>query len=374
MKLLKPKYAIATILALVLFSCKKDGGTSSPWNEVGGKNTSTFNGSILSILSNKNNRIYAAGKFANGIGNCYIAVWDGKTWSELGGENTSPFSSQISSVIIDSNENIYAAGNFRNYNGNRYLAKWDGTSWIEVGGKNNSTFNGIINSITKDNKGNIYIAGNFRNSIGNCYVAKWDGISWSELGGSNSSTFNSSIYTITTDTTGNLYAGGTFTDSADAIKGKSYVAIWNGDKWSELGNITNQLAFTPVLCLNNHNTEGTLYAAGDFRYVAKWNGIKWGNINDNYITPIFNSSIYCFTTTYPQGNFYAGGTFTNANGKEFVAVWNGYDWSELGGSNTSDFNNSINSITIDSRYHVYAAGEFTNSKGIYYVAEIKQYN
>ena len=49
-------------------------------------------------------------------------------------------------------------------------------------------------------------------------------------------------------------------------------------------------------------------------------------------------------------------------------------WVEVGGKNTSDFNNSIHSISIDSKYHVYAAGDFTNSKGKYYVAEINQYN
>src|SRR6185437_6479133 len=75
----------------------------------------------------------------------------------------------------------------------------------------------------------------------------------------------------------------------------------------------------------------------------------------------FNGSINVLTIDN-SGNVYAAGDFTDPNGKYYVAKWNGTTWSELGtGSNTLYANNSINAIVIDKQGNVYATVDSTDS-------------
>lgn len=70
-----------------------------------------------------------------------------------------------------------------------------------------------------------------------------------------------------------------------------------------------------------------------------------------------------------QGNIYAGGFFTNAEGNYYVAKWDGSTWSELGGPNSLAANGVIYAICTDAAGNVYAAGDFTNSSEFFYVAK-----
>jgi len=79
-----------------------------------------------------------------------------------------------------------------------------------------------------------------------------------------------------------------------------------------------------------------------------------GNTNTTFNNPIGSIA------TDARGNVYAAGNFTNGNGYEFVAKWDGTAWSELGGTNTSTFNYWINSISTDANGNVYAGGVFSN--------------
>jgi hypothetical protein len=49
----------------------------------------------------------------------------------------------------------------------------------------------------------------------------------------------------------------------------------------------------------------------------------------------------------------------------YIAVYNGSSWSQLG---NSGFNKNIQSITTGTNGYIYAGGIFTNSNGEYYVA------
>jgi hypothetical protein len=101
---------------------------------------------------------------------------------------------------------------------------------------------------------------------------------------------------------------------------------------------------------------------------------KSTNTNSGWIelggtnTSTFNNSISSIIID-ASGNIYAGGYFTNGNGKEYVAKWNGNSWIELGGTNISAFNSWISSITTDAQGNVYAAGNFTNDDRNRYVAK-----
>lgn len=79
-------------------------------------------------------------------------------------------------------------------------------------------------------------------------------------------------------------------------------------------------------------------------------GKKWsqlGNLNANYIiTSVIADS---------KGNVYAAGQFTNSNGTYYVAKWNGSTWSDLGNLNAPDY---VERMCIDANDNIYVTGSF----------------
>jgi hypothetical protein len=336
------------------------------WSELGGTNSSTFNGIINCLSINSSGSIYAAGGFTNSNGKRYVAMWDGTNWSELGGTNNSTFNNDITCITIDASGNLFVAGNFTNASGKLYVAKWNGSNWSEVGGTNSLLPNGALNSLIADVGGNLYTAG--------IYVSKWDGINWSGVGSTNNSTFNNSIYSLEIDAVGNLYAAGLFGQNINN-NFKCYVAKWDGSSWSVLGG-ANGFVFNERILSLTKDALGNLYAGGWFTgtngnyYVAKWNGTSWGVVGSSNNTTL-NGSIGNLVTDI-SNSLYVAGTFANNNGKVYVAKWNGGGWVEVGGTNNSTFNGYLSSLKIDAAGNIYTTGVFTNSNGKYYVAKYTQ--
>ena len=81
-----------------------------------------------------------------------------------------------------------------------------------------------------------------------------------------------------------------------------------------------------------------------------------------------NSIIYS-TCSDAAGNVYAAGDFTNGNGKYYVAKYDGTSWTELGGANSLAANGVIYSICSDASGNIYAAGDFKNARLKRYVAK-----
>ena len=205
---------------------------------------------------------------------------------------------------------------------------------------------------------------------------------WSELGtGSNALNPNGTINSIVTDAAGNIYAAGEFTDANK----KYYVAKWNGTSWSELGTGKNALNVINNINAIAVDAAGNVYAAGDFfhidstntgfvtgydYYVAQWNGTSWNELGNNIeaTTLNANSQINCIAVD-GSGNVYAAGEFTNSSGYYYVAQWNGSSWSEMGAlSYALNANSYITSITLDKNENVYVSGWFTDNNSQTYVA------
>lgn len=89
---------------------------------------------------------------------------------------------------------------------------------------------------------------------------------------------------------------------------------------------------------------------------GSWTEIGVGFFND-YVTAM------CMDAA---GNLYAAGTFTNANGKYFVAKWDGTTWSQLGADLTIEGGNIL-SMCIDAAGNIYAAGNYYDGNYDYYV-------
>jgi len=71
----------------------------------------------------------------------------------------------------------------------------------------------------------------------------------------------------------------------------------------------------------------------------------------------FNNIITSLTTDH-GGNVYAGGYFINESGKWYVAKWNGRSWGEVGGKNSSTFSDYIRCLATDAVGNLYVANSF----------------
>lgn len=355
--------------------------SAQEWKELGtGANALNANGSIHALATDKQGSIYAGGAFRSYVGNpndiFYVAKWNGTTWSQLGtGTAALNANSTINTIATDTSGNVYAAGEFYNVGAdhlNRYVAKWDGNSWQELGsGSNVLAANDNIQSVATDHAGNVYAAGNFKDeSYTYYYVAKWNGNTWSELGNLNA---NSTIYALATDALGNVYAAGSFTDN----NGKIYVAKWNGSSWQALGdpissNLGAGYSFIRKIAFDD---QGNIYVTGNITdannkyYVAKLNGNTWAPLGSGSAALNANGAILGLSVRASNNVNVAGG-FTNSSGQPYVAQWNGNTWSEVGtGTAALNPNGTIFTVLLDQALNVYAGGGFYNQQGLFYVAK-----
>lgn len=202
--------------------------------------------------------------------------------------------------------------------------------------------------------------------------------SWTELGPGAAALPAGYLNAVVTDPAGNVYTAGTFKNSNDEY----YVAKWDGSSWSELGTGTNPLKANGEISALVSDKSGNIYAAGfftngatnnnGFNYVAKWDGSNWTELGTASDMMYYPGAILSLTID-KDDNIYAAGNFSDITGKSIVLKWDGSSWSGLGSGTTAlRANSAITSIAVDGSGNVYAGGFFTNgsdnSLGNYYVA------
>jgi hypothetical protein len=320
------------------------------WGALGGA-TNAFNNHVYGIAVSGTD-IYVGGDFtdADGISAAdYIAKWDGTQWSALGsnGAGEGALSYFVDTIAV-SGSNVYVGGLFSVNDGETPLpnatnvAKWDGTHWSALGdnGGGLGALNGGVRALLL-NGTDLYVGGDFTNAGGvpaADFIAKWDtvGTAWSALGHDSfgDGSLNAYVSALAMDGSGKLYAGGNFTNIAGPVftnLAADYVAEWNGGGWSSLAS----------------------------------NGGSNGSLNGEVISLAVSGA-----------NLYVGGAFTDVDNKstilypaDYIAKWNGTDWSALGnnGSSNGSLNHAVKSVRVDASGNVYAGGNFvnvTNSDGI----------
>ncbi len=228
------------------------------------------------------------------------------------------------------------------------------------------TLNGKSQSYRLTNQGVLYAGGAFSSVDGAPvqFIAAWDGSHWHPLVGLPSAT-----YSLKIGPNGALY------DGTDA----SGVWAFTGQDWQRISNphaieqgmngIVGSLAFDDA---------GHLYAGGEFTLadgisanrIAEWDGVNW--------TPVTNPSAtthgmggenvnYVTSLVYKAGELYAGGYFSQADGKSVnnIAVWNGTDWSPVT-TNPTDatypFSGGVDSL-IANTVDLYSGGDFAMADG-----------
>jgi hypothetical protein len=278
-------------------------------------------------------------------------------------------------TIAVSGTDIYVGGYFTGVGiggtavtGLNYIAKWDGSSWSALDKGLNYQVSTIAVSGT-----DLYVGGAFTGVgpegtvvSGLNYIAKWNGTVWSALdqglGGLNGLT--ESVYTI--EVSGNdLYVGGNFSKVADGgtvVSGLNNIAKWNGTTWSALDKGLNSLVWD--IAVNGTD----VYVGGQFtivgtggtevfglNYIAKWDGKEWSSLGSGL------NGLGVFSIELSGLDLYVGGAFNNVGsggtpvvGLNNIAKWNGTTWSSL----DMGFNDQVWAITA-SGSNLYVGGFFT---------------
>ena len=332
------------------------------WSALGGG----VNGYVNSLAVDDSGTMYAGGRFdtAGGVSANNIARWDGNTWSALGsGTNSSVFA-----LVQDNAGNLYAGGGFNTIGGTaaNAIAKWDGSVWSALG----NGMNWDVKAIVFDNSGNLYAGGTFDTAgsiAANC-IAKWDGDAWSALGSGINNPFDvGGVWGLAFDGEGNLYAGGCF-DTAGNTAARN-IARWDGTTWNALGSgVSGTENYYYQINAFSLDSSGNLYAGGLFTIaggtaannIAKWNGTAWSALGSGT-----NYNVHAFASD-SSGNLYAGGEFTTIGGiaANCIAKWDGSTWSALGsGMGGILYQPDVYALALDNNGNLYAGGEFTTADG-----------
>jgi len=272
------------------------------------------------------NEFYIGGQFTrvNNILTNHIFKWDCLNVIPIG-NTLSNFSgvSWIYSIIKYNGEIIIA-------DGDTILNKLNGAHWDTLNGHFNES---AVSLFGYNNE--LYAGGCFTEVNGisaNC-VAKWDGTQWHSL---NYPYYYESCVRSMVMYKGELYVGGDIEDSI----GRACIARYDGTNWHWLGNgIRGSMAGVSDMIVY----KGELYVAGTFskteysgnpgNYIAKWDGSNWSEVGGGVIGQFGgNGQIYDLQIYHDE--LYATGAFYYAGGipAHYIAKWDGTKWCGLGSS------------------------------------------
>jgi hypothetical protein len=240
---------------------------------------------------------------------------------------------------------LFAGGGFFTAGGVqvRHIAKWNGTTWSPVGNIGTGYAAGVhCLEVFDDGTGPALYAGGDFSDIGGVTafgIAKWDGTSWSPLGAGVGGDVDS--LEVFDDGTGPaLYVGGDFMVAGGLSTG--HVAKWDGTEWSALASPLPAIGFPSVFDMEvfDDGSGPALYVGGNFvasgsspKLIARWDGTEWSSLGSGMLG-LAGGTVFALQV-FDEGNgpvLFAGGSFTSAGGKaaDFVARWDGTQWSALG--------------------------------------------
>ena len=263
-------------------------------------------------------------------------------------------------VAVDGSR-IYVGGNFTvaGDTAANHVAMWDGAAWHALG----SGLNGIVYALAVDGRGHLYAGGSFTLAGGKAAsnIARWDGQVWESLGsGPNGDVF--ALAVLSTD----VYAGGYF-NMAGNVQAHG-IARWDGEKWQPLGSgmfdRDAKSGWVNALTIDRY---GFLYAGGIFtiaeggpaNYMARWDGKQWSALGGSIGVRFQGANVFALATD-DRGNLYVGGWFDSAGGVSVsnLARWNGESWSGVGEEAGGAFAGGVRTILADGG-NVYVGGTLT---------------
>lgn len=275
-------------------------------------------------------------------------------WVSLGGVPGAD--GVVEAAVVDGAGDLYVGGSFLTAGtaAANFVARWNGSEWLPLG----SGLNDVVHSLAVGPDGSIYAGGSFTvaGGVPANSIAKWNGEEWSALGSGLEAGFPFTFVAAIAVSGENVYAGGLFTVAGG--QPAAYVARWNGSSWSPMGQGVNDIVYAMEFW------NGHLYVGGSFNtaggepapFLARWNGTDWSRVGGGLDYGV-NSLV-----TW-NGNLYAGGNFRWAVDEDgwqtavnYVACWNGTNWSALG----MGVNNTVVALAA-SASGLYAGGIFTSA-------------
>lgn len=342
------------------------------WNSLLGGPGNGINGTIYAIAICGSD-IYFGGTFTSigdGTPANNIAKWDGSSWSVLPCGNSNGVNSTVRALAVCNNE-IYVGGTFDLLSDGttvNYAAKWNGSQWSALPcGDGSVGLNSFVYTIAVSGT-DIYFGGDFT-KLGNSttlanYIAKWNG-SWATLPCSSSNGLGGLVNSIAVCGS-DIYVAGNFTTFGDG-NAVNRIAKWNGTTWSTLpcGSSNGVTAYVSALAVCNND----LYVGGYFttlgdgtlvNYVAKWNGSQWSTLPSGGSAGVNN---VVFAISVDNTDIYVGGSFTTLGDgttpANRIAKWNGSQWSTLENGSINGVGGSISAIAVNAG-SIYIGGGFTS--------------
>ncbi|MCS6889269.1 MAG: hypothetical protein NZQ09_13765 [Chloroflexus sp.] len=357
------------------------------WAALGdnGQGDGALTNSVISLAVAGDN-LYVGGLFSDAAGIAAadsIAVWDGQRWAALGdnGQGDGALNHVVSAIAVDGDK-VYVGGWFTDAAGIAnadYLAVWQSAGWSALSDRSDFTpLTGEVFALAVDNRGNLYVSGSFTNLAGIAaadFVAVWDGTVWSALGdnGRGDGVLQNLVGVITVDPNDQIYLGGSFLNAAE-IDAADYAAIWDGARWQAFPNIGNGVLTAPVrtIALANNNVyvaSGSINFAerGAAPFVAMWDSTRqvWVDLDPQ---GLFQHGLQINVLRHDGSRLYAGGWFTNATGPtaDYVAMWDGTQWSALGDNGYGDgaLTNNVTALVLNEDGNLYVGGFFQDAAGI----------
>lgn len=297
----------------------------------------------------------------------YLTKWNGSTFSSLGGN----MGSSVESLAV-SGSVLYAGGFFQSVPGvasARRIASWNGSTWSALG----AGMDGDVLSMRMLQSGSLLAGGKFAaaGTVAASGAALWNGAAWAPVitgkgvAGPYRSSSSVPNIRVLTDAGAYVYAGGTFTTAGPVLANSIARYEKSTGTWSALGGgitwdsiFANDYPIVSAILVDGTN----VYAGGRFptaggtsvQNIAKWDGTSWTAMGAG-----FNGYVFAFvkhgSDIYAAGNFSASGATSTAN----IARWNGSSWSPVGNGVSGGYVNALASINGD----LYAGGYFTKANG-----------
>ncbi|MBN2104631.1 VCBS repeat-containing protein [bacterium] len=322
----------------------------SAWSALG---TGINPGGWVNTIKIHGSDVYVGGVFssAGGVYTYSVAKWDGSTWSGFGG-GLSEW--EIQAIEIMGSE-VYAGGGHYFGSPITHIKKWDGSAWSDLG----AGLNNDVCALATDGT-DLYAGGYFSG-----HICRWDGSAWSVVGGGIFDGVNwsegeqqynllATVYSIIIDGTDLLIAGCFEKVGGISISG---IAKWNGTEWN--GFDAGTYGISDILLINNKLYASSAYNTmhignlTEAENIAVWDGTRWSALGNG-----LNGNVQALKTC--QDGIYAGGDFTIGGGMRLnhIGKWDGMQWHPLG----KGMNNTVEAIAVDGS-NVYAGGQFTQANG-----------
>jgi hypothetical protein len=191
---------------------------------------------------------------------------------------------------------------------------------------------GQVNAGAVGPRGELYVGGafEFAGEVPARNIAVWDGKTWSALGAG----IEQDVLALSLDRSGKLYVACTH-----------FVSVWNGTAWAMLGKRTSEQLIALVV-----DGAGKVYRASQ-DHVSMWNGSDWAVLANGW-----EGRQVRVMTVDGAGRLYAGG-WAGRNRSSNLAVWDGSQWSSVGGGT----DNFISSLAADRTGKLYVGGRFEHA-------------